>query len=297
MPTRRQKNNNYSNYRGLYKLDLDNKYVNFMKSTKARNLILILLIMFGIGLMIYPSFSNYINLKNSSRVINSYNESISGLDTSKKIQMLEDAKKYNVRYYEKGFDYLNLNEEDKELYNSLLDISSTGIMGYIDIPSLNIHLPIYHTTSESVLNVGVGHLEWSSLPTGGESTHTVLSGHRGLPSARLFTDIDNLIEGDLFYVTVLDEIMAYEVDQINIVLPEDISVIQLEPGRDLCTLVTCTPYGVNTHRLLVRGHRVDIVDKEYTINSEAIQIKPYVVAMFIAIPLLLILFIYVMIKK
>lgn len=268
-----------------------------MKSTKARNLILILLIMFGIGLMIYPSFSNYINLKNSSRVINSYNESISGLDTSKKIQMLEDAKKYNERYYEKGFDYLNLNEEDKELYNSLLDISSTGIMGYIDIPSLNIHLPIYHTTSESVLNVGVGHLEWSSLPTGGESTHTVLSGHRGLPSARLFTDIDNLIEGDLFYITILDEIMAYEVDQINIVLPEDISVIQLEPGRDLCTLVTCTPYGVNTHRLLVRGHRVDIVDKEYTINSEAIQIKPYVVAMFIAIPLLLILFIYVMIKK
>lgn len=268
-----------------------------MKSTKARNLILILLIMFGIGLMIYPSFSNYINLKNSSRVINSYNESISGLDTSKKIQMLEDAKKYNEKYSERGFDYLNLREEEKELYNSLLDVSSTGIMGYIDIPSLNIHLPIYHTTSESVLNVGVGHLEWSSLPVGGESTHTVLSGHRGLPSARLFTDIDNLIEGDLFYVTVLDKVMAYEVDQINIVLPEDISVIQLEPGRDLCTLVTCTPYGVNTHRLLVRGHRVDIVDKEYTINNEAVQIKSYVVAMFIAIPLLLILFIYVMIKK
>lgn len=149
------------------------------------------------------------------------------------------------------------NDEEKQYYEQLLNVSGNGIMGYIEIPSIDVMLPIYHGTSEEVLQVAIGHIEGSSLPIGGESTHSVISGHRGLPSSRLFTDIDQLSEGDTFTLMVLDEVLTYEVDQIRIVEPEDISLLAIEEGQDLCTLVTCTPYGVNSHRLLVRGHRVE----------------------------------------
>ena len=168
-------------------------------------------------------------------------------------------------------------------------------MGYIEIPKLDSTLSIYHTTEESVLQVGVGHIEGSSLPVGGESTHTILSGHRGLPSAKLFSELDKLVEGDTFILTVLDETLTYEVDQIRVVEPTDLTELQIEEGEDLCTLVTCTPYGINTHRLLVRGHRVENISSDIRVSADALQIEPIVVAPLIAVPILLILFVWMLI--
>ena len=182
-----------------------------------------------------------------------------------------------------------LTEEQQAQYESLLDISGTGIMGYIEIPSINVSLPIYHGTSDSVLQIAVGHLDWTSLPVGGESTHCVLSGHRGLPSAKLFTNLDQIVEGDTFIIRVLDEVLTYEVDRILIVEPEDVTALQIESGKDLCTLVTCTPYGINSHRLLVRGHRVETEQEEAAVRlvSDGIQIEPLLVAPVVALPMLL----------
>ena len=164
-------------------------------------------------------------------------------------------------------------------------------MGYIEIPTIKLSLPIYHGTEDSVLQIAVGHLDWTSLPAGGESTHCVLSGHRGLPSAKLFTNLDQLVEGDTFVIRVLDEVLTYEVDRILIVEPDDVSALQIEPGKDLCTLVTCTPYGINSHRLLVRGHRVENQSEAIRVTSDAIQIEPLLVAPAVALPILLILLI------
>ena len=184
-----------------------------------------------------------------------------------------------------------LSEEDKGAYDTLLDISGTGVMGYIEIPTINISLPVYHGTEDAVLQIAVGHLEWSSLPVGGEDTHCVLSGHRGLPSAKLFTNLDKLVVGDKFVMRVLDEVLTYEVDQILIVEPTDVSTLIIEAGKDLCTLVTCTPYGFNSQRLLVRGHRIENQEEAQAIRvtSDAIQIEPLIVAPAVALPMLLVL--------
>lgn len=184
-----------------------------------------------------------------------------------------------------------LSEEDKGAYDTLLDISGTGVMGYIEIPTINISLPVYHGTEDAVLQIAVGHLEWSSLPVGGEDTHCVLSGHRGLPSAKLFTNLDKLVVGDKFVMRVLDEVLTYEVDQILIVEPTDVSTLIIEAGKDLCTLVTCTPYGFNSHRLRVRGHRIENQEEAQAIRvtSDAIQIEPLIVAPAVALPMLLVL--------
>lgn len=184
-----------------------------------------------------------------------------------------------------------LSEEDKGAYDTLLDISGTGVMGYIEIPTINISLPVYHGTEDAVLQIAVGHLEWSSLPVGGEDTHCVLSGHRGLPSAKLFTNLDKLVVGDKFVMRVLDEVLTYEVDQILIVEPTDVSTLIIEAGKDLCTLVTCTPYGFNSHRLLVRGHLIENQEEAQAIRvtSDAIQIEPLIVAPAVALPMLLVL--------
>ena len=184
-----------------------------------------------------------------------------------------------------------LSEEDKGAYDTLLDISGTGVMGYIEIPTINISLPVYHGTEDAVLQIAVGHLEWSSLPVGGEDTHCVLSGHRGLPSAKLFTNLDKLVVGDKFVMRVLDEVLTYEVDQILIVEPTDVSTLIIEAGKDLCTLVTCTPYGFNSHRLLVQGHRIENQEEAQAIRvtSDAIQIEPLIVAPAVALPMLLVL--------
>ena len=195
-------------------------------------------------------------------------------------------------------DYL-LSDEQKAEYDRLLDVSGLGVMGYIEIPSIDCSLPIYHGTEESVLQIAVGHLKWSSLPVGGESTHCVLSGHRGLPSAKLFTNLDKLQAGDIFLLRVLDEVLTYEVDQILIVEPQETGALRIEKGKDYCTLVTCTPYGINTHRLLVRGHRIDNIEEAKTVRvtADAIQIEPLLVAPVVAIPILLLLMILLLLPK
>ena len=209
----------------------------------------------GLGLLLYPTFSDYWNSLHQSRAIAGYAEQVSQIEDIDYAQLLQEAEAYNKSLLEKeGTRYL-LTDEEREEYESLLNISGNGVMGYINIPKINISLPVYHGVDESVLQVAVGHIEGTSLPVGGKGTHSVLSGHRGLPSARLFTDLDELEKGDIFFLMILDETLSYEVDQIRIVLPQELQDLEIDPYMDYCTLITCTPYGVNTHRLLVRGHR------------------------------------------
>ncbi len=223
-----------------------------------------------------------------SRAIASYVDQVNSLDDAQYETMLEQARAYNETLVGKEDRYI-LDEAETAEYNSLLDVTGTGIMGYVVIPKINVRLPIYHGTDPSVLEIAIGHIAGSSLPVGGENTHCVLSGHRGLPSAKLFTDIDQLKEGDQFMLEVLGDTLTYEVDQIKVVLPDELEDIEIEEGQDLCTLVTCTPYGVNTHRLLVRGHRVDTVEQNHVrIVSDAVQIEPMTVALVIGLPVLVI---------
>ena len=190
-------------------------------------------------------------------------------------------------------------EEEDTLYDSLLDANGTGMMGYITIPEIRCKLPIYHGVEDSVLQVGIGHIEGSSLPVGGRGTHCVLSGHRGLPSAKLFTDLDKLEKGDIFLLHIYDKVLTYEIDQISIVEPEDYGLLEIEDGKDLCTLLTCTPYGINTHRLLVRGHRVETKASASAIRvtADAIQIEPKLVAPAVAVPILVVLLIWVLLHS
>lgn len=260
--------------------------------------ILILVFLIGLSLLLYPSLSNYWNSFHASRAVASYSEEVANLDEEEYRKMLEAAKEYNRTLLGRGNRY-TLSEEQKKEYNDLLNVGGIGIMGYIEIESLGVSLPIYHGTDDAVLQIGVGHLDWTSLPVGGEGTHCVISGHRGLPSAKLFTNLDKMSVGDTFVLRVLDEVLTYEVDQILIVEPYDTEALQIEQGKDLCTLVTCTPYGINTHRLLVRGHRVEnaIASRLVHVTSDAVQIEPLITASIIAVPLLLLLLIKLLIPK
>ena len=261
-------------------------------------ILLILIFLIGLSLLLYPSFSDYWNSLHQSRAIASYAEQVAQMDDDQYDALWASAWEYNSTILERSNRFL-LTDEQKEQYNQLLNVGGNGIMGYIEIPSIGVTLPVYHGTSESVLQVAVGHLEWTSLPVGGESSHCVVSGHRGLPSAKLFTDLDKLAEGDVFIFRILDEILTYEVDQILIVEPDQTDALQIQQGQDLCTLVTCTPYGINSHRLLVRGHRVENAAeaKVVRVTADAVQIEPVIVAPVVAAPLLLILLIGVMIPK
>ena len=261
-------------------------------------IILLIVLIAGLSLLLYPSFSDWWNTMHQSRAVASYVEQVANIDEDECAHLWEDAWNYNQSLAERSNGYA-LNSEQKTEYNKLLDVGGLGIMGYIEVPSIGITLPIYHGTSEAVLQVSVGHLEWTSLPVGGESSHCVISGHRGLPSAKLFTDLDRLVVGDVFNMRVLDEILTYEVDQILIVEPHETKALLIEQGKDLCTLVTCTPYGVNSHRLLVRGHRIETLAEAQAIRvtADATQIKPTIVAPFIAIPILLVLLIGLLIPK
>ena len=205
---------------------------------------------------------------------------------------------YNGQIPERKNVYV-LEDEEKEKYHSLLDVSGTGIMGYVEIPVINCALPIYHGTEESVLQIAVGHLEWSSLPVGGEGSHSVVSAHRGLPSAKLFTDLDQLAVGDTFMLRVLDEVLTYEVDQILIVEPQEIEALKIEEEKDYCTLVTCTPYGINSHRLFVRGHRVENAEgaRVVKVTADAYQVEPMLVVPFIGVPLAILAFIVMLAPK
>ena len=254
------------------------------------NLILIGIVLLGLGLIAYPGFADWWNSFHQSRAVASYAESVANLDASKYSEMLASAEAYNADLAKTGVRWIMTDEQMAE-YNRQLAVTDSGIMGYIDIPKIRVTLPIYHGTDDTILQIAIGHIAGTSLPVGGASTHCVVSGHRGLPSARLFTDIDKLVEGDTFTMTVLNRTVTYEVDQIRIVEPTDLSNLQIEEGKDYCTLVTCTPYGINTHRLLVRGHRVANANGEANVIADALQIEPVYVAPAVAAPMLIILLI------
>ena len=268
------------------------------KGNHLITILLVLIFLLGLSLLLYPAVSDYWNSKHQTRAIAVYSEEVSGLDEDQYQALWEAAAAYNASLLERNNAYL-LTEEQKAAYEQLLNVSGLGIMGYIEIPSIDCSLPIYHGTEESVLQIAIGHLEWTSLPVGGESTHCVLSGHRGLPSAKLFTNLDKLQEGDVFMLRVLDEVLTYEVDQILIVEPQEIAALQIAEGEDYCTLVTCTPYGINTHRLLVRGHRIENAPEArlVRVTADAVQIEPLLVAPIVALPMLLLLLILLLLPK
>lgn len=225
------------------------------KKNRGADALLILIFLAGLSLLLYPVVSNLWNARVQSNAIADYAQAIDNSDRTKAEQMLAQARSYNDSLLSRDGS-VEMDEEWQTEYTSLLNLTGTGIMGYVDIPCINCRLPIYHGTDETVLQVAVGHLEWTSLPVGGPSTHAVLSGHRGLPSSELLTHLDRLETGDRFYLHILGEELEYRVDDIAVVLPNDTSRLRVVAGEDYVTLVTCTPYGINSHRLLVRGTRV-----------------------------------------
>lgn len=262
-----------------------------------KNLITIILfgmIVVGLGLIAYPSVADWWNSFHQTRAVAAYASKIADMSHEEYDKILNEAAEYNKQIAETGIRWQMSDEEIQE-YNSILDITGTGIMAYIDIPKIHVQLPIYHGTDDTILQIAVGHITGSSLPVGGETSHCIVSGHRGLPSAKLFSDLDELVVGDLWTVNVLDQTLTYEVDQIRVVLPTDLKYLEMEDGKDYCTLVTCTPYGVNTHRLLVRGHRVPNVQGNARVTADALQIEPAYVAPFIGTPIILILIVMLII--
>lgn len=260
-----------------------------MRKNGFSTFILLLLLLLGLSLLLYPTFSDYWNSMHQTRAIATYAENVADLDSDKYEHIWNDAKAYNQRISQRENVYV-MSDEETEDYHRQLNLTGDGIMGYIEIPGIHVTLPLHHTVEESILQVAVGHIEWTSLPTGGEGNHTVFSGHRGLPSARLFSDLDQLNPGDLFMLRILDELMTYEVDQILVVEPHEVEALQVQEGKDLCTLVTCTPYGVNSHRLLVRGHRVENPEEAVTlrVTADAYRIEPLVLAPLMAVPIFLV---------
>ncbi len=254
------------------------------------NVILGVIMLVGIGIIAYPSFSDWWNNFHQSRAIASYVEQVAQMDQETFDRMWAEAEAYNEKL--KGnSNRMSLTEAELKEYNAVLDVTGTGIMGYIDIPKIDISLPVYHGTDEAVLQIAIGHIEGTSLPVGGLGTHSVMSGHRGLPSAKLFSDLDQLEVGDRFLLQILDRTLTYEVDQIRIVLPTELQDLQIDDGADLSTLVTCTPYGINTHRLLVRGHRVENAAEDARVVADAMQLEPVIIAPLVAAPVLLFLLI------
>lgn len=261
------------------------------------NLILVMILLLGVGLLLYPSVADYWNSFHQSRAIASYAEAVANINDDEYTRILDEAKAYNRKLAEDGINWTPKLEEMRE-YEKVLDITGTGIMGYIEIERIKCYLPIYHGVDETVLQRAIGHIAGTSLPVGGDTSHSVLSGHRGLPSAKLFSELDKVEKGDRFIIRCLDEMMTYEVDQILIVLPHELESIRMEADMDYVTLVTCTPYGVNSHRLLVRGHRVEN-DKNVAnvrVTADANQLDTILVAPIMAIPVLLLLALFVFVR-
>ena len=252
--------------------------------------LLLVTLMIGISLLLYPTISDYWNSFHQSRAIAGYAEAVAQMDEIDYEKIWNDAVEYNKELQTRSNHWF-LTEEQQEEYESMLNVSGNGIMGYIEIPSIKVSLPIYHGVDEGILQVAIGHIEGSSLPVGGKGSHCVISGHRGLPSAKLFTDLDQLAEGDIFMLRVLDETLTYEVDQILIVEPSDMSSLEFDEEKDYCTLVTCTPYGINSHRLLVRGHRVANLEEseEIRVTADAQQVDPVLITPALAGILLVLL--------
>ncbi|MDO4806777.1 MAG: class C sortase [Coriobacteriales bacterium] len=252
----------------------------------AYNVVTVLLLvasLAGAAMLLYPVLADWWNGIHQSQAIADYDKAVAQLDTSEADDMLAKAEEYNARLAASGALW-RMNDEEMREYNGLLNVGGTGLMAYLDIPKIGVTLPIYHGTSNDVLVQAIGHIAGTSLPVGGEGTHCSVSGHRGLPNAKLFTDINKLETGDLFVVTVLDRVLTYEVDQIRVVLPTEIDDLTIDPDKDYMTLVTCTPYGVNSHRLLIRGHRVDNLPGTLKIVADAVQVRSYLVAAALAIP-------------
>ena len=258
------------------------------------NLILFGIILIGLGLLAYPTFADWWNSFHQARAIQTYAKAVANLDREEYDRIIAEAEEYNRELSLTGAVWNMTNEQIRE-YNKMLSVDESGIMGYIDIPKINVQLPIYHGINDEVLRVAIGHIEGTSLPVGGDGSHCVLSGHRGLPSARLFTDLDKVVEGDTWTLTVLDRTYTYECDQIRVVEPTDLSTLGMVEGKDYCTLVTCTPYGVNSHRLLVRGHRIANASGEANVIADAILIESIYIAPFIAVPMLIVLIIEMLI--
>lgn len=271
---------------------------------KITGLIFGLLFLVGLGILLYPTVSDRWNAYRQSQLISNYEEAVAELDAESYDALWAAAHAYNEALWTKA-DRYTFSDEDRAEYESLLDISGNGIMGYIEIPKINCSLPVYHGTDEDVLQIAVGHLEGTSLPVGGESTHCVLSGHRGLPSAKLFTNLDQMAEGDIFLLKILGETLTYEIDQILTVLPEEMEALNLAQGEDYCTLVTCTPYGVNTHRLLVRGKRIENLPEEVVEAEEPVTVQTasdegmsaMTAVLIVAVPLILAVMIWLLFRR
>lgn len=264
-----------------------------MKKNKT-GILLVLMLFIGVCGLLYPSVSQYWNSKTQTQAVENYRDILESLKPEDYEAYFKEAEKYNSQLNELNFpltDYYKLNG-----YNDILNVSGTGIMGYVSIPKLGVELPLYHGISAEVLNVACGHLEGTSLPVGGENTHCVLSAHRGLPHAKLFTELDKMEVGDTFTITVLNRTVTYQVDQIKVVLPNETNDVQIVEGEDLCTLLTCTPYAINSHRLLVRGTRIENAAPVLHVTSNAYRIDSLVATPVVAAPILLILLIVLMIK-
>ena len=264
-----------------------------MKKNKI-GILLILMLFIGVCGLLYPSVSQYWNSKTQTKAVENYREILDSLQPEDYESYFQEAQTYNNELSKLSsplLDYRKLKD-----YNSILNISGSGIMGYVSIPKLGVELPLYHGISAEVLNVACGHLEGTSLPIGGESTHSVLSAHRGLPHAKLFTELDKMEVGDTFTITVLNRTVTYQVDQIKVVRPEEIDDVQIVAGEDLCTLLTCTPYGINSHRLLVRGTRIENAAPVLHVTSNAYRIDSLVATPVVAAPILLMLLIVLMVK-
>ncbi len=270
-----------------------------MKRMKKDRMSTILVFIFFIGLSVtlYPFISDYWNSRTQSRAIASYSDTVSQMDETDYETMLEEANEYNKKLRKLSFPFVDYKSLGN--YEDILDINGTGIIGYVNIPILGVELPIYHGTDEGVLQVAAGHLAGSSFPIGGKGTHAVISAHRGLPSAKLFTDLDELIKGDIFTITVLNQTITYEVDQIRIVLPQEVDELQIDANKDYCTLMTCTPYGVNSHRMLVRGVRIENLKTTSTayVPADATQVNQTIVSIVLAIPMVFILLLILLIDQ
>lgn len=268
-----------------------------MKKKNLSTIVLLLVFLVGLSLLLYPSVSDYWNSFRQSRAIANYEETVAKIDNDTYEKLINAAREYNETFLKTG-NRFEISEKERKTYESLLNVSENGVMGYIEIPSINCNLPIYHGTEDTVLQIAIGHLSGTTLPIGGKGTHAVLSGHRGLPRAKLFTDLDKVSVGDTFMLYVLNETLTYEVDQILIVEPDEIDKLKIEADKDYCTLLTCTPYGVNSHRLLVRGHRVsNASNSTVRITADAIQVEPIFVAPLMAAVILMILLVILLIRS
>ena len=263
---------------------------------------LLLVFIMGLAILLYPAISDAWNARVQSRAIVDYESALSNMTQADYTAYFEAADKYNtalrgISYPLMYYDTLE-EMEDVPKYNDVLNVQGNGIFGYINIDKIGVQLPIYHGTSEAVLNVAVGHVQGTSVPSGGKHTHTVLSAHRGLPSAKLFTDLDEMEVGDVFTITILDKVLTYEVHEIQIVLPTEVESLYVQENQDLCTLVTCTPYGINTHRLLVHAHRIETVEAkpEIFVPADAYLIDSLIVTPIVAIPMLIALLVFILIK-